>query len=156
MAVVTTLDAAGSPQGMTCTSLASVTVATPTLLVSLRHGNATLAAVSERASFVVNLLSSAAAGTARLFAAPVPHRFARIRWRPSANGGPWLVDDALGVADCTAVGSADVGDHRVVFGQVTHVLMRDGSPLLYGRRQYRAWDAHEVLDEELPYASALW
>lgn len=46
--VVTTLDAAGEPFGMTCTSMTSVTLRPPTLLVCLRVGSATLEAVRNR------------------------------------------------------------------------------------------------------------
>jgi flavin reductase (DIM6/NTAB) family NADH-FMN oxidoreductase RutF len=77
VAVVTALDAAGHPQGMTCTALASVTLHPPTLLVSLRHGSATLRAVTEGGTFAVNLLHHGARDVAALFAAPVPDRFAR-------------------------------------------------------------------------------
>ena len=139
VAVVTALDEAGCPQGMTCTSLASVTVKPPTLLVSLRHGSATLKAVAAGGAFAVNLLHDTAQEVARLLAAPVPSRFNRIRWLPSANGAPWLIDDALGVADCLVTEVIDVGDHQVVFGQVTRAFLLGGSPLLYGLRQYGAW-----------------
>jgi flavin reductase (DIM6/NTAB) family NADH-FMN oxidoreductase RutF len=48
--------------------------------------------------------------------------------------------DALGVADCVVRQAVDVGDHRVVFGEVVHVLTVDGDPLLYGRRRFRRVD----------------
>jgi flavin reductase (DIM6/NTAB) family NADH-FMN oxidoreductase RutF len=139
VAVVTAIDAAGDPQGMTCTSLASVTLVPPTLLVSLRHGSATLSAVEARRAFAVNLLGCGAREVAALFAAPVPDRFGRVRWEPSPQGLPWLVDEALGRADCVTVGGVDVGDHQVVFGEVVRVSLRGGNPLLYGMRRFGAW-----------------
>jgi flavin reductase (DIM6/NTAB) family NADH-FMN oxidoreductase RutF len=136
VAVVTAVDPSGRPQGMTCTSLASVTLSPPTLLVSLRHGSATLAAVSSARVFAVNLLRDGACDVALLFAGPQPDRFSRVSWQPSPGGSPWLHADALGVADCVVRQAVDVGDHRVVFGEVVHVLTVDGDPLLYGRRRF--------------------
>ncbi|MBI3687543.1 MAG: flavin reductase [Actinobacteria bacterium] len=139
VAVVTSLDTAGEPQGMTCTSLLSVTLRPPTLLVSLRHGSATLAAVIARGVFSVNLLHAGAREIAELFSRPVESRFSRVSWRLSAHGAPWLVDAALGVADCSVVGATDVRDHRLVFGEVRHVSVCESDALLYGRRRFGSW-----------------
>src|SRR5690348_5736463 len=95
--VVTSMDADGRPLGLTCSSLAGVCVAPPTLLVYLRMGGPTLAALQSRRRFAVNLLHSHARVAAVVFSAPVPHRFSRVRWRPSPLCGlPWLDADSLG------------------------------------------------------------
>lgn len=138
--VVTAVGADGQPWGMTCTSLASVSVTPPTLLVCLRCGSPTLRAVLETRTFAVNLLHDEARSSAELFASGVPDRFDRVRWRGAGRAGPHLVDAAHTVADCELVSDAIVGTHTVVMGRVTSIsYLRAQQPLLYGLRRYAAW-----------------
>lgn len=140
VSVVTALDGDGRPQGMTCSSLASVCLDPPTLLVCLRTGSPTLAAALAGQEFAVNLLHAGARSAAELFAARVPDRFAEVRWKPSRRGLPWLLDEACASADYRVAGRIPVGDHTVVFGELLDARIDDRSnPLVYGKRQYTAW-----------------
>jgi flavin reductase (DIM6/NTAB) family NADH-FMN oxidoreductase RutF len=92
-------------------------------------------------SFAVNLLHAGAQRTAELFASGAPDRFDRVDWRWDVSAaGPHLVSDAHVVGDCEVSAVESVGDHAVVFGEVTRVStgIRTG-PLLYGLRAYRSW-----------------
>jgi flavin reductase (DIM6/NTAB) family NADH-FMN oxidoreductase RutF len=146
VAVVTTVDATGAPRGTTCSSLVSVTMAPPTLLVCLDLRSATLAALVERGGFAVNLLHAGGRSTAEAFASRDPYRFARVRWRPTPDFGlPWLVEAAGALAQCVVTDVRPVGDHAVVFGEVRAVGGDTGqAPLLYGRRRYAAWPVGET------------
>ncbi|MEV4470081.1 flavin reductase family protein [Nonomuraea salmonea] len=139
VAVVTAVDTVGRPHGMTCSSVTSVTLSPPTILVCLRIGSATLRAVHERGAFAVNLLDAGARDTAELFSGPVPDRFSRVRWIRSQYGLPWLVDDALAMAECRVSRVIRDGDHEVLFGRLLRVAEQPGTPLLYGMRSYSAW-----------------
>ena len=143
VAVITAFDQDGGPRGMTCSSLCSVTLDPPTLLVCLRSGSATLGAVLLQRRFSVNLLADQARSTAELFSSVLDRRFEHVRWdAAAARGGPHLVDDAHLVADCLVVGDRPVGTHDVVFGQVIRVTRLQASrPLLYGMRRYASWAA---------------
>jgi flavin reductase (DIM6/NTAB) family NADH-FMN oxidoreductase RutF len=135
--VVTTVDTAGCPRGLTCSSLSSVTLHPPTLLVCLSTGSRTLAALREHGYFAVNLLHSRAQRVAEVFSSPHPDRFSLVRWRASGSAGlPWLVDDAFAFADCRVCDMRIVGDHAVVFGRVTAISHHRDVPLLYGLRQF--------------------
>jgi flavin reductase (DIM6/NTAB) family NADH-FMN oxidoreductase RutF len=146
VAVVTATGPGGRPVGMTCTSLCSVTLAPPTLLVCLRRDSPTLESVRYASGFTVNLLDSGAQAVAELFASGAPDRFSRVRWLAAAGpGGPRLADCAHAFADCLVSQLCVVGDHVVVFGEVCAVsVRRDRSwppprPLLYGLRRYARW-----------------
>ena len=142
--VVTSTDADGRPYGLTCSSLSSVCITPPTLLVCLRKGGPTLAALQSRRRFAVNLLHSRARTAAAVFSAPVPHRFSAVRWRPSPRCElPWLDADSLGLAECGLIGEVQTGDHVVVLGEVLSVTLSGGVPLLYGMRRYSAWPAYD-------------
>lgn len=140
--VVTTFDPEGSPRGMTCSSLCSVALDPPTLLICMRQGSPTLRAVEQRGSFAVNLLHGGGRPAAELFASGSPDRFDRVLWKAGpAAAGPHLPDDARMVADCNVTGTKPVGDHTVVFGEVLEVTshLAAAAPLMYGLRRYATW-----------------
>jgi flavin reductase (DIM6/NTAB) family NADH-FMN oxidoreductase RutF len=143
VAIVTAMDPCGRPTGMTCSSLCSVTLDPPTLLVCLRRGSPTLESTLRGSGFTVNLMHAEAQATAELFASGAADRFTRVRWQANPGlGGPRLLDDAHAIADCRVSQLTRVGDHAVVFGEVCHVLLPSdyaAQPLLYGLRRYASW-----------------
>ena len=143
VAVITTTGEDDAPRGMTVSSVCSVTLSPPTLLVCLRNGSPTLDAVLARGTFAVNFLHGNAKPVAELFASGAPDRFDLIPWRlPPRAGGPHLVEDAHAVADCRVSRTEAVGDHTVVFGEAFQVAQEHGHlPLLYGMREYQVWRA---------------
>ncbi|MBT2405486.1 MULTISPECIES: flavin reductase family protein [unclassified Streptomyces] len=138
---VTTIDVDGEPWGMTCSSVASVALTPPTLLVNLRAGSPTLQALLNSGSFTLNFLHDEARETAELFASGNPDRFALVPWeRPPGVGGPHLVRDAHTVADCEVVLTQPMGDHVTVYGEARRITrLHARPPLLYGQRQFRSW-----------------
>ncbi|MEV6808862.1 flavin reductase family protein [Streptomyces sp. NPDC051132] len=144
VAVLTTTDHDGMPHGMTVSSVCSVSLAPPVLLVCLRIGSPTLRSVLKSGRFAVNLLHGGARAVAELFASGAPDRFDHVRWEYDRSdpcaAGPRLFHDAHAVADCLVVDQHASGDHLVVFGSVTRVTpYTDRQPLVYGRREYRVW-----------------
>lgn len=149
VAIVSAFDTDDRPWGMTCTSLCSVTLSPPTLLVCLRNGSPTLRALLDNGTFSVNLLAHHARAAAALFASGAPDRFDRVAWRrPDSNGdsagGPHLYRAAHAVADCRVDRQSLVGDHVMVLGEVTGTDQESASPpLLYGRRDYAVWPVRD-------------
>ncbi|MCX2926909.1 flavin reductase family protein [Streptomyces sp. NEAU-W12] len=144
VAVIGAMDGAGRPWGMTCSSLCAVSLSPPVLLVCLRSGSPTLAALERTGAFSVNLLHHSARDVAELFASGDPDRFRRTAWHlpDEIAAGPHLRDAAHAVGDCRVDGVRQVGDHTVVFGRVTRVSVAAGPervPLLYGLRRYAVW-----------------
>lgn len=139
--IVTATAPDGRPRGMTCSSVCSVTLTPPTVLVCMRTASPTLAAVLARRAFTVNLLHDRARAVAELFASAAPDRFDRVHWqRPPEAGGAHLVRAAHAILDCRLSGSAEVGDHVVAFGEVHTILkLSDDLPLMYGYRHYASW-----------------
>jgi flavin reductase (DIM6/NTAB) family NADH-FMN oxidoreductase RutF len=141
VSVVTATGRDGTSRGMTCTSLCSVSLDPPVLLVCLRRGSPTLQAVVESGLFAVNLLHAQARPTAELFASGAPDRFERVVWQAGEGAaGPHLTHSSHTVADCLVIGAQAVGDHTVVLGKVDVVTpVRNRRPLLYGLRHYVSW-----------------
>jgi flavin reductase (DIM6/NTAB) family NADH-FMN oxidoreductase RutF len=139
--VVTSTDADGAPVGLTCCTLISVSLAPPTLLVSINVRSRTLEAIRTREAFGVNLLRAAGRRAAEVFSSPRGDRFSAVQWEPS--GGlrmPRLTNDAFGFCECVVAEDVRVlGDHGLVIGQVTAARCTSDAPLLYGLRQFAAW-----------------
>ncbi|CAM5626254.1 Flavin reductase OS=Streptomyces alboniger OX=132473 GN=CP975_15210 PE=3 SV=1 [Streptomyces alboniger] len=141
VSVVTARDAGSAPRGMTCSSLCSLSVSPPTLLLCLRTGSPTLRAVLSSGAFAVNLLHGDADWVAALFASGAPDRFDRVAWRPAGHTrSPALTEAAHAVADCALERTHPSGDHVIVVGAVRAVERYDReSALLYGFRRYGEW-----------------
>jgi flavin reductase (NADH) len=139
VAIVTATGHDGTPWGMTCSSLCSVSVDPPTLLVCLRAESPTLAAILASSAFAVNLVHTGGQSVADLFASGTPARFDMVGWEPGP-AGPHLPLYSHATADCRVCGANQVGSHLVVLGAVQGITQRRGQvPLLYGRRRYLEW-----------------
>jgi flavin reductase (DIM6/NTAB) family NADH-FMN oxidoreductase RutF len=140
VAVVTGISEDAEPRGATCSSLCSVTLTPPTLLVCLTKGSSTLEVIRARGWFAVNLLHARARLAAEIFSSPVADRFAHVPWQPVGEVGlPWLVRDAFAVAECRVAGLSVIGSHVVVLGHVGGVTVSPDVPLLYGMQRFSAW-----------------
>jgi flavin reductase (DIM6/NTAB) family NADH-FMN oxidoreductase RutF len=140
VAVVTSLDEAGRPQGMTCSSLASVCLQPPTLLVCLRSDSCTCDAARRGGAFAVNLLAETGRHVAEGFASrPAGKRFTDVAWAASPAGLPWLTEHTAATADCTVTDAVAYGNHTVLIGRVDRLVVGQDGPLLYGLRQYVGW-----------------
>jgi flavin reductase (DIM6/NTAB) family NADH-FMN oxidoreductase RutF len=142
VAVVTSLDADHRPWGMTCTSLCSISLEPPSILVSQRSASPTLSAIREHGGFALNLLHDRAQATSNRFGSGDPERFESTEWElPVQARGPHLRADAHATADCALLSTTVIGDHTAVFAEVKRVIARDLTPipLLYGLRRYARW-----------------
>jgi flavin reductase (DIM6/NTAB) family NADH-FMN oxidoreductase RutF len=139
--VVTALDEHAEIRGTTCSSLCSVTLEPPTVLVCLRLGSRTLDAARSSGRFALNLLHGRAEEIATRFAAPGSHRFDGVRWvQDPAAAGPHLIDAAQSTADCDLTYFHLVGSHAVVYGRVRRITeYTSPRPLLYGLRRFADW-----------------
>jgi flavin reductase (NADH) len=142
--IITAVDRDGRPHGLTCTSLTSVTLTPPTLMVCLNTASGTLSAVRDSGGFAVNLLHERGRRAAEVFSSATADRFERVPWQHGKTGQLWLVDDAFAVAECRVTEAVAVGDHVAVFGEVVNVEQTEETPLLYGMRQFSSWEPQAV------------
>lgn len=147
VSVVTALDREGLPRGLTCSAVCSVSMAPPSLLICVNLGNGTLDAIRDSGGFVVNLLPEGRHTTSDLFASASAHKFADVRWEPSAALGlPVLVDHVLAFAECSLHTEIAAGTHAVLIGLVhtSGRVSRESGPLVYYDRTYGRWAASDV------------
>jgi flavin reductase (NADH) len=132
--VVTTVDTAGEPQGLTCSTLCHVSMDPPVLLVCVPNQSRTLAALRVSGAFAVNMLHEHGQAAASAFGGGVEGQFRSVLWAPSAQAKlPLLIDDAHSVAECRVRAIVVAGDHTVVIGDVVVIeRLRPVPPLMSG------------------------
>jgi flavin reductase ActVB len=136
--VTTWLD--GKAWGLTISSCCSVSLAPPTVLISLGANTASAASIAADGVFGVSLLGSRHQDAARAGATKGQPKFVdRFCHSP---GEQWTASSpalkgALAHLDCRASKSVEIADHTVFFGEVERVVLGPGDePLLYYARGY--------------------
>ncbi len=137
--VVTTADGSRL-HGITVTSLVSVSVEPPTLLVCIHRDSRCAAAIQASGVFCVNLLSERAKDTARLFSGASGEawhaRFERVECTEGRTGCPVLAE-AVCAFECRVERATHVATHCIFFAAVVGSRAGRGPPLLYADRAFR-------------------
>ena len=139
IAVVTTLDAAGQPAGVTVNSFSSVSLDPPLILVSLARTSRSLDAFNAASHFAVSLLRDDQRQVSSTFASTAGERFSQVRHRAGHGGCP-IIEPHLVAFECEVHARHDGGDHVIVIGKVVALRVAASTPLnplLYFRGQYR-------------------
>ena len=139
--IVTTVDPAGAPKGLTTQSFLSVSTDPPLLVVSLDKTSRTLRALLATRAFAVNFLASGRGDLATRFATKSDDKFSGVEWQPAsaARGSPILAADSVAYAECLVDRTIEAGDHMLVLASVEGGAVLSGTPLMYYRRTYAAW-----------------
>ena len=141
VAVVTVLDAAGGPRGMTVSSLTSVSLAPPLLLFGLDRGAVNFVSLAEAEAFAVNILSRDQEALSNRFADPSRPDWPELPWHRLKSGAPGLESAAL-IIDCRRDRIVEIADHLLIFGQALAVEGEGTSvPLLHHAGRYRGLSA---------------
>lgn len=127
----------GRPQGMTASSLASVSLQPPLVSVCIDHAAELHDAILASKEFVVNILESAQEALSRKFADPDADRFDGVGYHRSPEGLV-LLDAALAHIECERYEAFPGGDHTIVIGRVIGGSTASGRPLIYFRGGYAA------------------
>jgi 3-hydroxy-9,10-secoandrosta-1,3,5(10)-triene-9,17-dione monooxygenase reductase component len=139
--VVTTVDGAQRPFGLTATAFTSVSLDPPLVLVCVDKKADTYPEFEPAGIFAVNFLSLAQRDVSQHFAKHGGDKFNGLSWRPGALGAP-LLDGTIGHVECRIRHWYDAGDHTIMVGEIESADARDGEPLLHFRHAYR-----RVVDE---------
>ena len=145
VSVVTAIGDDGKPRGLTCSSLCSVSLHPPMLLVCVSKGSETLHVLRPGSHFVVNMLRDDAEEVARSFASRSDDKFAQLAWRPAlhAAGAPILEGKIVAHAECRIAELIEAGDHCILLGEVQNGEMDpDHLPLVYLRKRFETLGGH--------------
>jgi flavin reductase (DIM6/NTAB) family NADH-FMN oxidoreductase RutF len=133
--------------GMTVTSVSSLSVDPPALIVSVNRSASCWPLVQRCGFFGVNILTSDQIEIAERFAGKDglkgAERFAGAEWTARASGVPLLVG-ALAAIDCEVEEIIERHSHAIVIGRVLDVMVSTPTAALaYWQGQYVAIDRDE-------------
>jgi flavin reductase (DIM6/NTAB) family NADH-FMN oxidoreductase RutF len=139
--IVSTLDDACAPIGVTVSAVMSLSLDPPQLLVALGSSKYTMRTIERRGSFAVNFLADDQHPLADRFAQPAADKFAGVAWRAGAVLGDPVLAGVRAHAECHVERIIRSGDHRLVIGRLAAGAANDGSGLVYCDRRYAALTA---------------
>jgi flavin reductase (DIM6/NTAB) family NADH-FMN oxidoreductase RutF len=133
--------------GMTVTSVSSLAVDPPSLVVSINRASSSWPLLKRHGFFGVNILTADQLDVAERFTGKGglkgAGRFAGAEWTTGASGVPLLVG-ALAAIDCEAEDIIERHSHAVVIGRVLDLrLSSRTAALAYWQGQYVAVDQNE-------------
>jgi flavin reductase (DIM6/NTAB) family NADH-FMN oxidoreductase RutF len=145
--IVITVGRGKEINGMTVTSVSSLSVDPPTLIVSINRESSSWPLLQRHSFFGVNILSADQLDVAERFAGKDglkgADRFAGARWTTRVSGVPLLVG-ALSAIDCEAEEFIERHSHAIVIGRVLDIRSsRRTAALAYWQGQYVAIDQNE-------------
>ena len=129
-------------RGLTASSLVSISLVPPMVLVGLELESATRVAVLETKAFNVSLLTRSQEFIADRFAGRAPAidpQWRTLPHRIGANGIP-LIEGCAAWLECRLVQAHRAGDHEICVGEVEAAAVGQGDPLILWNRTF--WTLH--------------
>ena len=133
--VLTSRNPNGEPIGMTASSVASVSLDPPLVLVSVDKQNDMHDAMESGTHFVLNILSAEQEALSRRFAANETERFRGVSYRENERGIA-VIEGVVAHIECEKRAAVPGGDHTIFVGLVVGGDATDRRPLLYYRGGY--------------------
>ena len=134
--IVTVRDADGSPKGFTASSVSSLSLNPPLLLVCVDNGADTLPAMQQATAFAVNMLKHGEEELSARFASKGIDKFAVVSYVEGELGAPILAERIVAYAECTVKAKYPGGDHTIFIGEIERGTAFEGDPLTYFRGTY--------------------
>jgi flavin reductase (DIM6/NTAB) family NADH-FMN oxidoreductase RutF len=138
--IISVIDSAGVPHGMTASSFTSVSLDPPLILVCVRSGSKFLEACNSSQHFAVSILDETQRSLSERFAGAGYDRFDGVTWNSGTTGVP-LFPGVLATMECARFRTISAGDHDILIGKVLHANWKEGEPLIHFGSQYRALES---------------
>jgi flavin reductase (DIM6/NTAB) family NADH-FMN oxidoreductase RutF len=160
---VITVGQGGDITGMTVTSVTSLSVDPPSLIVSINRSASSWPLLKQRGTFGINILNADQSDIAERFAGKNgvagADRFKGATWITRVSGTP-LLADALAAIDCEVEHIVERHSHAIVIGRPLDMLVSPRTAALaYWQGQYvaldRSEDAVRLAEVSLPVPRAV-
>lgn len=137
---VVVADAGEGPRGITVSSLVSISLAPPLVLISISHASQILALLESSSSFAVSVLSEDQGALSEHFARAdlaSAEQFLEVPIRKGRLGLPWI-EGCVANLDCGIVERIVQSDHTLFVARVHHseVHGKGGRPLVFFSGDY--------------------
>ena len=134
--IITTKGADGTPYGLTANAFTSLSLDPPLCIVCVDRKAESFAHFYDSKVFTVNILTTEQEDLSNRFAKSGGDKFTGVATVPGHHGAP-LIEGALAHIECRITDTLEGGDHVIHVGQVEHMHMQAGDPLLFFQGRYR-------------------
>jgi len=134
--IISCIDAAGVPVGLTANSFNALSLDPPLVLWSLRVSSPSVEIFVMARHFAVNVLAESQVELSRRFASRTEDKFAEGLWSAGVGGAPVLAG-CVAVFECATHSHQTVGDHVLFIGRVLRLCEAPVAPLLFQGGHYR-------------------
>jgi flavin reductase (DIM6/NTAB) family NADH-FMN oxidoreductase RutF len=136
VAIAAVRDESGVPHGLTVSSFTSVSLDPPLVLICLGHAVTNIEEFRHSRYFGLSFLREDQRAISEHFARKGADKFDGVNWYAGESGVP-LIANALAAIECVAYQRVTSGDHDIFVGEVVHVEVANGAPLIYYASNYR-------------------
>lgn len=139
VAIVTTVDANGQPQGMTANAFTSLSLEPPSVIFCGSKTSDTSRAIEASGVLCLNFLAGDQGALAARFARKGPEKFEGTRYGPGETGSP-VLEGSLAAVECAVERVLDGGDHRIFIARGVRIHGGDTgrAPLVFHRGAFSA------------------
>lgn len=134
--VITTIEPSGAVHGMTASSVTSVSLEPPLVLVVIGEERRTHALIESTGRFGMSILSADQSELAKHFASPPEIRGKIDSQQLTELSGTPVIARAIAAMDCRVTAAHSAGDHTVFIGEVEGIAVGQGEPLVWFQRQF--------------------
>lgn len=138
VSIVTTVDVAGKPFGLTMNAVTSLSLNPPMFVVCVDNNSDTLGPMSASRVFCINVLAGNQQELSNRFAKKGEDKFSGIGHARGITGAP-LLDGALLAIECEIANIVAGGDHQIMLGKLRRIVTNEApgvEPLLYFGGRY--------------------
>lgn len=144
--IITTVDEAGRPLGMTANAFTSLSLVPPMVLICVDNNSSTLPQLTASGKYCVNILADSQEAVSRQFAQRgAIDKFAGIPYFTGLLGLP-VIEGCLASVECELSEQLAGGDHMILLGHGKHIYETEAAsePLVFYRGKYRRLAELEV------------
>ena len=134
--VINTIEPDGSVHGMTASSVTSVSLDPPLVLVVIGETRQSHALIESTGRFGMSILDAGQTEIAKHFATPPESRGKLDSTHIKQLSGTPVIADAIASMDCKVSAAYKAGDHTVFIGEVESIEVGEGDPLVWFQRQF--------------------
>ena len=134
--VITTLEPNGSVHGMTASSVTSVSLDPPLVLVVIGEERQSHGLIEATGRFGISILDVCQAHISKHFAIPPESRASLESKHITTLSQSPVIQGAIASMDCSVIAGHKAGDHTVFIGEVEAIMIGDGVPLVWLERQF--------------------
>ena len=134
--VITTLEPDGSLHGMTASSVTSVSLDPPLVLVVIGESRQSHGLVESTGRFGMSILDTGQTEIAKHFATPPESRGKLDPKQVTRLADTPVIKGAIAAMECKVSSSHKAGDHTVFIAEVQAIEVGGGEPLVWFQRQF--------------------